>query len=170
MVKCDFKNDPWFHIQEKAPVRYGWTGLWLPVLHLLSSSCFLTFIKPSGSSPSTPSCSKALELSQSSATLFLLVCPTGKPSNEGPAHLCFALLGRDPPTVCCPQGCPDGVWPGLDSPHWCKTDPRKAAQHAIRTRESKWCPSFPKWSIWSHKQHSSCMYTLKILTEANSPA
>lgn len=87
-----------------------------PVLHLLSSSCFLTFIKASGSSPSTPSCSKALELSRSSGTLFLLVCPTRKPSNEGPAHLCFPLLGRDPPTVCCPQGCPDGVWPGLDSP------------------------------------------------------
>lgn len=114
-----------------------------PILDLLSGSCFLTFTKPSGSSPSTSSCSKALEPSQSSATLFLLVCPTGKPSHEGHAPLCFLLLARAPPIVCCPQGGPDGVWPGLDSPPWCKADPRKAAQHAIHTCESKRCPSFP---------------------------
>lgn len=30
--------------------------------------------------------------------------------------------------------------------------------------------SHSKWSIWSNRQNSSCMYILKILTEANSPA
>lgn len=58
MVKCDFKNDPRLHIQEKAPSDVAEPGSDSPVLHLLSSSCFLTFIKASGSSPSTPSCAR----------------------------------------------------------------------------------------------------------------
>lgn len=142
-LSVTLRTTPAFTSKRKPLSDVAEQGSNSPILHLLSGSCFLTFTKPSGSSLSAPSCSKALELSQSSAILFLPVCPTGKPSHEGPAPLCFPLLARAPPIVCCPQGSPDGVWPGLDSPPWCKADPRKAAQHAIHTYKSKWCPLFP---------------------------
>lgn len=85
MVECDFRTTPDF--TSKAPVRCGWTRLWLPCTSSSLALAFPTFIKPLAPLQAHPSCSKALELSQSSATLFLLVCLTGKPSNEGPAFM-----------------------------------------------------------------------------------
>lgn len=133
------------HTQEKAPVWCCWTRLWFPVPRLLSGSNCANFINFSGSSPNDP-----LHRLWSFPKFNCLVTPSmvnWQPSYKSTAPISLPPSSLAPPTVC---GTWRQLWLGLAS---------------INVRISHVHYSSWNWPIWSHTQHFSYMYTLKMLKQ-----